>query len=89
MKLRLDLVEKLTEADLREEILANNHRYKPEPHFSKTGTGTLSSASIAERASEEKRSTALIQKLQTKSPKNGKDGANSELIALPEALVKI
>ena len=63
MKLRLDLVEKLTEADLNKEILADNHRYKPEPHFSKTGTGTLSSASIAERANEEKRSAVLIQKL--------------------------
>ena len=76
MKLRLDLVEKLTEADLRKEILANNHRYKPEPHFSKTGTGTLSSASTAERANEEKRSTALIQKLKKRSPRNGRNGAS-------------
>ena len=75
MKLRLDLVEKLTEADLRKEILANNHRYKPEPHFSKTGTGTLSSASTVERANEEKRSTALIQKLKKRSPKNGSSAA--------------
>ena len=75
MKLRLDLVEKLTEADLMEEILANNHRYKPEPNFSKTGTGTLSSASIAERANEEKRSTALIQKLKQRSPATGKAAA--------------
>ena len=71
MKLRLDLVEKLTEADLMEEILANNHRYKPEPNFSKTGTGTLSSASIEERANEEKRSTALIERLKQRSRQNG------------------
>jgi hypothetical protein len=40
MRLRLDLVNKLTEADLLREVLANNHRYKPEPNFSKTGVGT-------------------------------------------------
>jgi hypothetical protein len=72
MKLRVDLVEKLSEADLMEEVLANNHRYKPEPNFSKTGVGTLSSASIEERAKEEERSTALIQKLKERSPGNGK-----------------
>jgi hypothetical protein len=52
MKLRLDLLEKLTEADLREEVLANNPRYKPEPLFSKTGTGSLESASTEQRAKE-------------------------------------
>ena len=72
MKLRVDLVKKLTEADLMEEILANNHRYKPEPNFSKTGVGTLSSASIEERANEEKRSTALIERLKKRSQANGK-----------------
>ena len=36
MKLRLDLLDQLTEEDLLEEILANNPRYKPEPLFSKT-----------------------------------------------------
>jgi hypothetical protein len=73
MKLRVDLVGKLTEADLMEEILANNHRYKPEPNFSKTGVGTLSSASIEERANEEERSTALIQNLKKRSRANGKE----------------
>ena len=33
MKLRLDLLEHLTDQDILEEVLANNHRYKPEPHF--------------------------------------------------------
>lgn len=72
MKLRLDLVQKLSEADLLKEIQANNHRYKPEPNFSKTGVGTLSSASIEERANEEKRSTALIQRLKKRSRASGK-----------------
>ena len=78
MKLRPDLVEKLTEADLLKEILANNHRYKPEPNFSKTGVGTLSSASIEERVKEEERSTALIQKLKKRSPQNGKNGGTKK-----------
>ena len=75
MKLRLDLLEHLTEKDILEEVLANNHRYKPEPNFSKTGVGTLSSASIAERAKEEERSTALIKKLKQRSPNAGKHNA--------------
>lgn len=72
MKVRLDLVEKLTAEDLMEEVLANNHRYKPEPNFSKTGVGSLSSASIEERASEEKRNTALIEKLKKRLQTSGK-----------------
>ena len=46
MKLRLDLLEQVTAEDLLEEELANNHRYKAEPLFSKTRTGSLSSASM-------------------------------------------
>jgi len=51
-----DALEQLTDEDILEEVLANNHRYKPEPLFSKTGVGSLSSASIEERAQEEARS---------------------------------
>ena len=67
MKLRLDLLEHLKDEDILEEVLANNHRYKPEPNFSRTGVGTLSSASIEERAQEEARSTALIEKLKKRA----------------------
>jgi len=62
MKLRLDLLEQLTDQDILEEVLANNHRYKPEPNFSKTGVGSLSPASTKERVQEEARSTARIQR---------------------------
>ena len=72
MKLRLDLLEHLTDEDLLEEVLANNHRYKPEPLFSRTGVGSLSSASIEERAQEEARSTALIQRLTQRLQASGK-----------------
>lgn len=72
MKLRLDLLEAMTEQDLLEEVLANNHRYKPEPLFSKTGTGSLSSASTEERVSEEERNTDLIQKLTQRVQQSGK-----------------
>ena len=71
MKLRLDLLEHLTDEDILKEVLANNHRYKAEPLFSKAGVGSLSSASIEERAQEEARSTALIAKLKKRARKNG------------------
>ena len=71
MKLRLDLLEHLTDQDILEEVLANNHRYKPEPLFSKTGVGSLSSASTEERAQEEARSTALIARLKQRAAASG------------------
>ena len=75
MKLRLDLLEHLTEEDFLEEVLANNPRYKAEPLFSKTGVGSLSSASIEERANEVRRSTELIQRLEQRAKSAGKVSA--------------
>ena len=75
MKLRLDLLEHLTDEDILEEVLANNHRYNPEPLFSKTGVGSLSSASTAERVNEEMRSTDLIAKLTQRAQQTGKPRA--------------
>ena len=72
MKLRLDLLEQLTAADVLEEARANQHRYKAEPTFSKTGTGHLSPRSTADSAREAGRSAALTQKLTERSRKNGK-----------------
>ena len=72
MKLRLDLLEHLTDEDILTEVLANNHRYKPEPLLSKTGVGSLSSATTEERAQEEARSTALIERLKKRATANGK-----------------
>ncbi|MGA2028492.1 MAG: hypothetical protein ABSG87_00250 [Verrucomicrobiota bacterium] len=74
MKLRLDLLEHLTDQDILEEVLANNHRYKPEPLFSKTGVGSLSSASTEERAQEEARSTARIQRAMQRLKQSGASG---------------
>ena len=71
MKLRLDLLEHLTDEDILDEVLANNHRYKPEPLFSKTGVGTLSSASTEERAQEEARSTVLIERFKKRAQASG------------------
>ena len=71
MKLRIDLLEHLTDQDILEEVLANNHRYEPEPLFSKTGVGSLSSASTEERAKEVERSTALIERLKKCAQENG------------------
>jgi hypothetical protein len=72
MKLRLDLLEQVTEQDLLEEVVANNPRYKAEPLFSKTGVGSLSSASTEQRAQEVERSTALIHRLETRARNSGK-----------------
>ena len=72
MKLRFDMAEKLTPEMVMESVLANNRRYKAEPLLSKTGTGSLSSASTTERAREVERSTALIQKLQQRAQARGR-----------------
>ena len=74
MKLRLDLLEHLTDEDILEEVLANNHRYRPEPLFSKTGVGSLSSASTEERAQEEARSPSRIQRAMELLKHSGGDG---------------
>ena len=75
MKPRFDLVEKLTPEMVMQSVLENYHRYKAEPLLSKTGTGSLSPASTAERANEDALSTAIIEKLMGKSAKNGKKPA--------------
>jgi hypothetical protein len=67
MKLRTDLLAKLTHELVLEGVVANTHRYKPEPRLSKTGVGSLSSAATKERANGEKLSTAKIRKLTGKS----------------------
>ena len=62
MKLRTDLLKHATPEEAMKEGLAQNHRYKPEPLFSKTGVGSLSSATTEECAQEEVRSTERIAK---------------------------
>ncbi len=72
MKLRLDLLEHLTPEDITKAAIESAHRYKPEPNFSKTGVGTLSSASTEERAKEVVHSMALTQKLESRARKTGR-----------------
>jgi len=71
MKLRLDLLKHLTTEDVMEEAVATVHRFKPEPLFSQTGTGSLSSASTQERAREEAHSMELIQRLEQRAKQSG------------------
>ena len=78
MKLRTDLLKHLTKEDFMEEVLVNNPRYKAEPNFSKTGVGSLSSASTEERASEVERNTALIQKLRQRAQQAGQSGTDKK-----------
>ncbi len=74
MKLRTDLLKFATPEEAMKEGLAQNHRYKPEPLFSQTGTGSLSSATTEECAQEEARSTERIQKALRESQQSGADG---------------
>jgi len=72
MKLRLDLLKHLTAADILEEAVANQHRYKAEPSFSKTGVGHLSPRSMADSVIEARRSEALTRKLTRRLGRTGK-----------------
>ena len=72
MKLRLDLLKKVTPEMMMAGVVMNTHRYKPEPRLSKTGVGSLSSATTEERAKEDALSTAIIEKLTSGSASNGK-----------------
>jgi hypothetical protein len=78
MKLRTDLLEKLTPEMVMEGVVMNTRRYRPEPRLSKTGAGSLSSATTEERANEDALSTAIIEKLTKQSANAGrKRGAKS------------
>ena len=72
MKLRVDLLEHLRAEDIRKAAERSVHRFKPEPLLSKTGTGSLSSASIEERAKEAEHSMELTRKLEKRARKSGK-----------------
>ena len=76
MKLRLDLLNQLTAADVLAEAAANQHRYKAEPTFSKTGRGHLSPRSIKDSAKEAERSEELTRKLTDRLRKTGKRSAH-------------
>ena len=71
MKLRLDLLKHLTAEDIRKAAEGSVHRFKPEPLFSKTGTGSLLSASTEERAQEAAHSMELTRKLKQRAKRSG------------------
>jgi hypothetical protein len=71
MKLRLDLLKHLTAEDIAEAAEQSVHRFKPEPLFSQTGTGSLLSASTEERAREVEHSTELTRKLEERARSAG------------------
>ena len=72
MKLRLDLLEQLKAEDIRKAAMDSVHRFRPEPSFSKTGTGSLSSASTEERAKEVEHRMELTRKLEKRARRSGK-----------------
>lgn len=67
MKLRLDLLDQLTDQDILEAVVENTHRFKPEPLFSRTGVGSLLSASTEQRAREVEHSMELTRKLEERA----------------------
>jgi len=75
MKLRLDLLEHLTADDIAKAAEENVHRFKPEPLFSQTGTGSLSSTSTSERAREVEHSMELTRRLEQRAKQSGKKPA--------------
>jgi hypothetical protein len=76
MKLRLDLLEYLTTEDVMEEVLANTHRYKPEPLFSKTGVGSLIPATQEDREQELERIKQLTARLKLRATQANLGTAN-------------
>jgi hypothetical protein len=77
MKLRLDLLEHLTAEDIRKAAEESVHRFKPEPLLSKTGVGSLSSASTEERVKEVAHSMELIRKLEERASRLGSSTASN------------
>jgi len=77
MKLRLDLLEHLTADDILNEALASQHRFKPEPVFSKTGIGYLSPTTLADAACETERGSALTRELTKRMRQAGIREGNS------------
>ena len=72
MNLRPDLLEHLTAEDILKEAVANQHRYKPEPSFSKTAVGNLSPTTPQDRAEEIQHCIALTRKLKSRAKRSGK-----------------
>ncbi len=72
MKLRTDLLKHLTTEDVAEAAEATVHRFKPEPLFSQTGTGSLSPTSTEDRAREEAHSMEITRKLEARARKSGR-----------------
>lgn len=67
MKLRLDLLEYLTDEDLIAEAGATVDRYKPEPLLAKTGKGYLRPATPEEKEEEMRRSEAWLARVKARA----------------------
>jgi hypothetical protein len=66
-KLRLDLLEHVTDQDILEEAMANVSRYRAKPSLGKTGVGYLRPATPEERQAEMKRSDEFIKRLKARA----------------------
>lgn len=70
MKLRLDLLEYLTDEDFLEDVGFDIHRFSAEPVFAKTGIGYLKPATDADKAAEQEHCLKLTRKLLERAEKD-------------------
>ena len=79
MKLRLDLLEQLTDQDILEDAGFDVHRWSAEPVFAKTGVGFLKPATEEDKAIEMARSEKLIARLKERAARAAASLDSSEL----------
>jgi hypothetical protein len=70
MKLRLDLLEYVTDEDVLEHAGFDVHRFSAEPVFAKTGVGYLKPATEADKAAEQEHYGRLTRKLLERAEKD-------------------
>ena len=70
MKLRLDLLQYLTDKDFLEDVGFDIHRFSAEPVFGKTGVGYLKPATEADKAAEQENYRKLTRKLLERAEKD-------------------
>lgn len=73
MNLRLDLLDVMSPSDVLKEARRNQHRYSAEPHFSRTGKGSLVPVPIEGLVKETKHGVAFVRMLKRRLAKRGEN----------------
>ena len=79
MKLRIDLLEYLTDEDILEAAEASVSRFSAEPVFGRTGVGFLRPASEEEKAAEIVASERMIQRILARAEADAQRRASASL----------